>query len=108
MRRFEANGKGNKAESKGRPEDAVTRTGECTYDLAVIDVKMPRMSGIELKIILQKMCPRMKFIFLTGHGSQESYEAGTAEAGEAYYLMKPLKLQDFISKIDEVMGGGIE
>ena len=91
-----------------RPEDAVTRAGECNYDLAVIDVKMPRMSGIELKITLQKMCPHMKFIFLTGHGSQESYEAGKAEAGEAYYLMKPLKLQDLISKIDEVMGGGIE
>ena len=87
-----------------RPEDAISRVEQRCYDLAVLDVKMPRLSGIGLKVILQKKCPDMKFIFLTGHGSEESYEAGTAEAGSAYYLMKPLKLNDLIRKIGEVMG----
>lgn len=88
-----------------QPEDAVNRVAQHCYDLAVLDVKMPRLSGIDLKVMLQKKCPDMKFIFLTGHGSQESYEAGAAEAGAAYYLMKPLKLEDLIHKIDEVVGG---
>ena len=30
--------------------------------------------------------------------------AGAAEAGEEYYLMKPLKLEALIHKIDEVLG----
>ena len=97
--------RGIDADWVSRPEDAITRAQECRYDLAVLDVKMPRLSGIELKVILQKKCPDMKFIFLTGHGSEESYEAGSAEAGAAYYLMKPLKLDDLIRKIDEVVGG---
>lgn len=96
--------RGIEADWVNRPEDAVSRVEEKRYDLAVLDVKMPRLSGIDLKMILQKKCPSMKFIFLTGHGSQESYEAGTAEAGEEYYLMKPLKLKDLIQKIEEVMG----
>lgn len=97
--------RGIDADWVSRPEDAVTRVEQCHYDLAVLDVKMPRISGIDLKVILQKKCPDMKFIFLTGHGSEESYQAGAAEAGAAYYLMKPLKLDDLIRKIDEVVKG---
>jgi DNA-binding response OmpR family regulator len=95
--------RGIDAEWVSRPEDAVSRIEQGHYDLAVLDVKMPRISGISLKMMLQKKRPDMKFIFLTGHGSEESYEAGSAEAGVAYYLMKPLKLIDLIRKIDEVM-----
>lgn len=86
-----------------RPEDAMEKAKQCRYDIAILDVKMPRLSGIDLKVMLQKICPDMKFIFLTGHGSQESYEAGAAEAGADNYLMKPLKLETLIHKIDEVL-----
>ncbi|MFN2266948.1 MAG: response regulator, partial [Desulfonatronovibrio sp.] len=37
------------------------------YDLAVLDVKMPGISGLDLWKLLKKECPQMKFIFLTGH-----------------------------------------
>ncbi len=97
--------RGIDADWVSRPEDAMGRVALHHYDLAVLDVKMPRLSGIDLKVMLQEKCPDMKFIFLTGHGSQESYEAGAAEAGEEYYLMKPLKLETLILKIDEVLGG---
>jgi DNA-binding response OmpR family regulator len=100
--------RGIDADWVSRPAEAETRVKQCRYDLAVLDVKMPRISGIELKMIIQKTCPEMKFIFLTGHGSQESFEAGAAEAGEEYYLMKPIKLNDLIRKIEEVMGGKTE
>ncbi len=95
--------RGLDADWVSRPEDAVNRVERSHYDIAILDVKMPRVSGIGLKVMLQKKCPDMKFIFLTGHGSQESYEAGAAEAGEEYYLMKPLKLETLIQKIDEVL-----
>ncbi len=95
--------RGIDADWVSRPEDAIIRAEQCAYDLAILDVKMPRLSGIDLKVILQGKCPHMKFIFLTGHGSQEAYEAGAAAAGEGYYLMKPLSLADLMKKIDEVM-----
>lgn len=88
-----------------RQEDAVTRCGEACYDLAVLDVKMPKVSGIALKKMLQSKCPRMKFIFLTGHGSEEEYRAGTAEAGADHYLLKPLHLEDLLLKIRNMQAG---
>ena len=45
----------------------------------------------------------MKFIFLTGHGSKEAYQTGSAHAGEEYYLLKPIKIDDLMSKISKVL-----
>lgn len=91
--------RGIEAEWTDRAEKALEMSEEQTYDLAVLDVKMPRVSGINLKKRLQEKCPNMKFIFLTGHGSEESYSAGTTEAGADYYLVKPIQIEDLVKKI---------
>ena len=100
--------RGINTEWVSRPEDAVEKTKESCFDLAVLDVKMPKVSGIALKKMLQENCPDMKFIFLTGYGSREDFMAGAKEAGASYYLMKPLKLSELLAKIDEVSGSGGE
>jgi len=94
--------RGIEADWVSEPEDAVTKAMEGCYDLAVLDVKMPRIGGIELKRRLQRTCPAMKFIFLTGHGSHDAYMAGAAEAGSDYYLLKPLRLEDLLAKISVI------
>ena len=94
--------RGIDADWVSRPEDAVARAQEKCYELAVLDVKMPKVSGITLKKLLQEKCPEMRFIFLTGHGSEEEYRAGTAEAGADAYLVKPLQLEDLLAKLNEV------
>ncbi|MFW6004973.1 MAG: response regulator, partial [Desulfonatronovibrionaceae bacterium] len=58
------------------------------YDLSVLDVKMPGTSGLELWKILKEKYPDMKFIFLTGHTSQEDFETGQSTG--FYYLLKPI------------------
>jgi DNA-binding response OmpR family regulator len=97
--------RGFDADWVSRPEDAVEKAKQGCYDLAILDIKMPKVSGIALKKMLQENCPDLKFIFLTGHGSREEFMAGAAEAGASYYLMKPLKLSELIAKIDEVKRG---
>ena len=71
------------------------------YDIAVLDVKMPTMSGIELKKRLEKTRPGMTYIFLTGHGSEEDFRAGSAEASR--YLVKPLDIEVLIETMREVV-----
>ena len=85
-----------------RPKEALAKVADESFDLAVLDVKMPGQSGFELKRQLQEKYPSMKFIFLTGHGSEEDYRAGTAQAGEEYYLLKPVKLEELMKKIAAV------
>jgi DNA-binding response OmpR family regulator len=83
--------------------DALARVEIETYDLAVLDVKMPKMGGLELKKRLQERCPGMKFIFVTGHGSEDDFRAGSAAAGTEYYLVKPVDIEALIEKMNKAL-----
>ena len=73
------------------------------FDIAILDVKIPKISGLELKKRLQKLHPEMKFIFLTGHGSEEDFRIGAAEAGADFYLVKPVQIESLLEKMHEAI-----
>jgi DNA-binding response OmpR family regulator len=84
-------------------EEAMRLTEKNTYDVAVLDVKIPRISGLELKRRLHARIPAMKFIFMTGHGSEDEFRNCSAETGEGCYLVKPVNIEDLIRKMNELM-----
>ena len=86
--------------------EALQKIEDTSYDLAVLDVKMPHINGIELKRMLHKRCPDMQFIFMTGHGSEQDFHAGSSEAGAAFYLVKPVHIEELIQKMHEVLDRG--
>jgi len=85
-------------------EEAIRLAEQKPYDLAILDVKMPGMSGFSLKKALQDKYPSMKFIFLTGHGSEKDYTTGSSETGAEYYLVKPIDINMLIEKMTEIVG----
>lgn len=74
------------------------------FAVALLDVKMPGIGGIELRRKLHALDSRMKFIFLTGHGSDTDYEVGAKEADG--YLPKPLKIDDLIEALNRLSEAG--
>jgi DNA-binding response OmpR family regulator len=84
-------------------EEALKLMQQQTFDIAVLDIKMPRVDGIALKKKMQENCPTMKFIFITGHGSSKDFETGISEVGEDFYIVKPLKIDDLTAKIKEAL-----
>jgi DNA-binding response OmpR family regulator len=100
--------RGIEAEWVTTAEEALRRAKDVNYSLAVLDVKLPRISGLKLKGKLQEIRPGMKFIFLTGHGSEDDFKAGAAEAGAGCYLVKPVNIDALIRQMKEVIesGGG--
>ena len=68
-------------------EEALERVESETYDICVLDVKIPKISGLKLKTLLQKECPGMKFVFMTGHGSED-----VLQAVSAYRRKQPFRL----------------
>jgi DNA-binding NtrC family response regulator len=77
-----------------------------TYDVAVLDVKLPGISGLELKKHMAEIDADLRFIFMTGHGSQADFEAGAAAAGEANYLWKPVDIDALAEKIRSMASPG--
>lgn len=81
---------------------ALALADEIEFDIAVIDVKMPGASGFDIKKQLRLKFDKMKFIFLTGHGSEDDYETGLSEAGEKYYLIKPININELVKILQEL------
>ena len=46
----------------------------------------------------------MRFIFMTGHGSEEDFRAGSAEA--AGYLVKPVRIEALIAAVEAALAAG--
>ena len=70
------------------------------FDVAVLDLKMEDMDGIEVLKILKIMDPHLVVIMLTGHGSAEAAEQGL-KLGAFDYLTKPCELEELLKKISE-------
>lgn len=77
------------------------------FDVAVLDLKMEDMDGIEVLKIFKKAYPEMAVIMLTGHGSEQAARDGLTH-GAFDYLTKPCELEDLVKKIHEAarQGGG--
>ena len=84
-------------------ESAIRMADVNNYDLAVLDVKMPKIRGFELKRIIEKKQPKMKFLFMTGHGSENDFQIAAAQTGEEFYLVKPVELEVLIMKMNQAM-----
>jgi DNA-binding NtrC family response regulator len=68
------------------------------FDVAVVDLKMEDMDGIEVLKIFKKMDPDLPVIIVTGHGSEQSAREGLA-LGAFDYLIKPCELDELLDKI---------
>jgi DNA-binding NtrC family response regulator len=89
--------RGIEAEFVLTADDALRLVRERPFDVALLDVKMPGMGGIELRRRLEELAPEMKFLFVTGHGSRDDYEA--ASTGGALYVAKPIEIEDLVAAL---------
>jgi len=80
--------------------EAIQALRDRQFDVAVLDLKMEDMDGIEVLKILKIMDPRLAVIMLTGHGSAEAAEQGI-KMGAFDYLSKPYELESLMEKIME-------
>jgi two-component system OmpR family response regulator len=67
-------------------------------DVVVLDVKMPKMSGIEVLREIKKKKPLTEVIMLTGHGSVEAGIQGL-QLGAYNYVMKPVPFNELLNLI---------
>lgn len=71
-----------------------------SFDLAVLDLKMEDMDGIEVLKVFKAMEPAMPVIMLTGHGSETAAREGI-RFGAFDYLIKPCDLSELVNRIRE-------
>lgn len=84
-------------ESGYRALEAIKRTA---FDVAIIDVKMPGMDGLETLKEMKSISALIEVIMLTGHASVESGIEGM-RLGAFDYVMKPCDIDDLVVKIGD-------
>jgi len=83
---------GEDAIKAARQDDAI--------EVAIIDLKMPKMDGIQTLKELKAFRPALQAIMLTGHGSLDSAkDAGRLDAYK--YLQKPCDMEELVSVLEE-------
>jgi DNA-binding NtrC family response regulator len=85
--------------------EALQTIRKANFDVAVLDLKMEDMDGIEILKIFKKMDPDLAVIMLTGHGSESAAKDGV-KFGAYDYLTKPCDLEELIKKIEEAVQSG--
>ena len=85
-------------------EEGLQRFDQDKFDMVFLDLRLPKMDGIEILKIFKKLIPAMPVIMLTGHGSEQAAREGVA-SGAFDYLTKPSDLEDLVAKIMQAVEG---
>lgn len=89
----------------GEGDTALRELARAPFDLMILDLKLPGMSGIDIVTQTNDLYPNLKVIILTAYGSMD-----TAIQALRYrvndYLVKPVAPKDIIHSVDRVIRGG--
>jgi len=92
--------KGYNIEAVGTAREAIKKTDKKFYNLALIDIRLPDMEGIDLLTKIRDTTPRMRKIIITGYPTlQNAVEA--VNLGADAYIMKPFDVEKVLSTISE-------
>ena len=81
-------------------KEAIEKSNLNSYNLVLIDIRLPDMEGTKLLTAMRETTPRMIKILLTGYPSAENM----AEAAEGHadgYIVKPVGIDDLLKTVKE-------
>ncbi len=81
-------------------EEAIKKISDGTFDVVLLDVKMPGMDGVATLREIKRIKPLTEVVMLTGHASVESGIEGM-KLGAFDYLMKPMELEQLFEKLKD-------
>lgn len=75
---------------------------KASYDLVLVDLKMPGMDGIEVLLTIKKQHPEQNIMIMTGYDTVD-HIVQAISSGAAHYLEKPFTPDTLIQRITEVL-----
>jgi DNA-binding NarL/FixJ family response regulator len=88
----------------GDGSEAVEKTRKLNPDVLVIDLSMPKLSGIEATKIVRKECPKVAVLVLTMHQNEE-YVYQILKSGAGGYVLKEAGKDELANAIRTVARG---
>jgi diguanylate cyclase (GGDEF)-like protein len=89
-------------EGASNAKDAIEKVKEFFYNVAVVEVELPDMPGLDFLKVIKSIHPDTSVIFITGNPSLEN-SVGALNAGANAYMMKPFKMDEMMQHINEAL-----
>jgi len=83
-------------------EEAIAKVAEQNVDLILMDIRMPRLDGMEALLRIKRANPAIPVIMMTAYGSIDS-AVKALQAGATDYLTKPLDSNELIVKVHKAL-----
>ena len=80
--------------------EAVQKTKKLAYNVALLDIRLPDMEGVELLKLIKDSVPRTRKIMVTGYPSMQNAIAALNKNADAY-LIKPIDIENLLSIVKE-------
>ncbi|MCJ7808556.1 MAG: response regulator transcription factor, partial [Dehalococcoidia bacterium] len=82
-------------------EEAVKLANELKPDVAVVDIAMPKLNGIEATKRIKEVCPNTAVLIVSAY-DDEPYVINAIEAGASGYLLKSIRVRELSAAIRAV------
>ena len=78
--------------------EALEKVRECRYDVALVDLKMPRVDGLELLARIHHTCPEIGTVIMTSYPTADT-ATEAMQCGALDYLAKPVKPTELVTVV---------
>ncbi len=89
----------------GTGEEAVAGIPRDPPDVALVDINLPGMSGVECVSRIKSQCPQLQVLMLTTYEESELI-FNSLRAGANGYLLKNMSADELVQAVEEVRAGG--
>ena len=94
--------KGYETETTGTGRGALEKAKRRFFNVALLDIRLPDVEGVELLMPLKRMHPDMIVFMITGYPSLET-SVRTSLEGALAYITKPLNMDTVLTAVREAL-----
>jgi len=80
--------------------EAIRKTKKSAYNIALLDIRLPDIEGVELLKLIKDAVPRTRKIMVTGYPSMQNAIAALNKNADAY-LIKPIDIENLLNIVKE-------
>ena len=91
---------GYTVESVGTAKEAIEKSKRKFYNIALIDIRLPDMEGIELLTKIRETTPRMRKVIVTGYPTLQNAVEAVNKGADAY-IVKPFDVKKVLKTIED-------
>jgi len=84
-------------------EEALRKMTDNDYDIVLLDIMLPKISGIDVLKKVRERDLETPIIVMTAYGSEELAVETLREGGDDYLINKPIRTEDLLDAINKAL-----